>query len=200
MTDKITRGSLLIRRSKRSIPYGPYAASPAAPVTPHDGPGNLCITYEDVNKAILQAKAKSGGFIPQEIYELSSDFPKPAHVGVPAAILEEATRILAERYGLSRQTVLYLLPRIDTTRTVARDICPTFLLPVKCELSKYRTLTGMCNNLNYPSWGATRTAMIRMLPPDYADGKLTIKKEKKNYLLLICILLQLAHKKNKKMK
>lgn len=124
-----------------------------------------------MNKAILQAKAKSGGFIPQEIYELSSDFPKPAHVGVPAAILEEATRILAARFGLSRQTILYLLPRVDTTRTVARDICPTFLLPVKCELSKYRTLTGMCNNLNYPSWGATRTAMIRMLPPDYADGK-----------------------------
>ena len=165
-----TRGSLHIRRSKRSIPYGPYA-SPAAPVTPHDGPGNLCITYDDVNKAILQAKAKSGGFIPPEIYELSSDFPKPAHVAVPAAILEEATKILSSRFGLSRQTILYLLPRVDTTRTVARDICPTFLLPVKCELSKYRTLTGMCNNLNYPSWGATRTAMIRMLPPDYADGK-----------------------------
>lgn len=176
----MTRGQF-IRRSKRSIPYGVSHVSSSSltssvPITHthqiHDEEaGNLCITYADVNDAIKQAKYKLGGFIPQQIYELSSESPKPAHIAVPAAIMEEATRILATRYGLTRQTILYLLPRVDTTRTVARDICPTFLLPVQCESSKYRTLTGMCNNINYPSWGATRSAMIRMLPPAYADGK-----------------------------
>ena len=131
----------------------------------------MCITYEDISQAVYDAKQKYGGFIPQEVFELSSDFPKPMHVSVPAEIMEEATRILAYRFGLNRQAVLYLLPRADTMKTAARDICPTFLLPVKCELSKYRTLTGMCNNLNYPSWGASRTSMIRLLPPDYADGE-----------------------------
>lgn len=133
--------------------------------------GNVCITYNDINDAVLEAKQKLGGFIPPEVYELSSAFPKPTHVAVPAEMIEEATRILAHRFGLSRQTVLYLLPRLDTTKTAARDICPTFLMPVKCEMSQYRTLTGMCNNVHYPSWGASRTSMIRLLPPDYADGE-----------------------------
>lgn len=135
---------------------------------------NICITYADINRAVYTAKKKLGGFIPEQAYELSSDFPKPIHVAVPAEIMEEATRLLAEWFDLSIHTVLYLLPRVDTTRTAARDICPTFLMPVKCELSKYRTLTGMCNNLNYPSWGASRTAMIRYLPPAFADGKFYI--------------------------
>jgi hypothetical protein len=138
----------------------------------------VCITYDDINQAIYDAKERYGGFVPQEIYELSSEFPKPVHVSVPAQILEEATRILAYRFRLKRESVLYALPRVDTLKTAARDICPTFLLPVKCELSKYRTLTGMCNNLNYPSWGASRTSMIRLLPPDYADGKTISQREK----------------------
>lgn len=133
--------------------------------------GNICITFDDINRAVYKAKKKLGAFIPDQVYELSSDFPKAIHVAVPAEIMEEATRLLAEWFGLSIHTILYLLPRVDTTRTAARDICPTFLMPVKCELSKYRTLTGMCNNLNYPSWGASRTAMIRYLPPAFADGK-----------------------------
>lgn len=149
-------------RSKRSYRREPV---PLYPVE-----GNVCITYEDISQAVLDAKAKFGGFVPPEVYELSSDFPKSVHVAVPAEIIEEATRILSYRFGLNREAVLYLIPRVDTTRTAARDICPTFLLPVKCEVSKYRTLTGMCNNLNYPSWGAARTSMIRLLPPDYSDG------------------------------
>lgn len=151
-----------IHRSKRSY---------REPVPLYPVEGNVCITYEDISQAVLDAKTKFGGFVPPEVYELSSDFPKSIHVAVPAEIIEEATRILSYRFGLNREAILYLLPRVDTTRTAARDICPTFLLPVKCEVSKYRTLTGMCNNIKYPSWGAARTSMIRLLPPDYADGK-----------------------------
>ena len=152
------------KRARRSTTY------PAPPQYPVEG--NICITFDDINRAVYKAKKKLGAFIPDQVYELSSDFPKPIHIAVPAEIMEEATRLLAEWFGLSIHTILYLLPRVDTTRTAARDICPTFLMPVKCELSKYRTLTGMCNNLLYPSWGASRTAMIRYLPPAFADGKL----------------------------
>lgn len=151
------------KRARRSTTY------PAPPLYPVEG--NICITFDDINRAVYKAKKKLGAFIPEQVYELSSDFPKAIHVAVPAEIMEEATRLLADWFGLSIHTILYLLPRVDTTRTAARDICPTFLMPVKCELSKYRTLTGMCNNLNYPSWGASRTAMIRYLPPAFADGK-----------------------------
>lgn len=108
---------------------------------------------------------------PYEIKELSSDSPKPEHVSVVAQILLKTTAILAKNHGLTREAILYALPRIDTYKTNIREMCPTFLKPVKCELSKYRTLSGMCNNLEFPSWGSTRSAMLRFLPPDYADGK-----------------------------
>lgn len=107
---------------------------------------------------------------PYEVKELSSDFPKPQHVNKVGEILIQASAILARNHGLSKEAILYALPRIDTYKTSIRDLCPTFLKPVKCELSKYRTLSGMCNNLDYPSWGSARSAMLRFLPPDYADG------------------------------
>lgn len=74
------------------------------------------------------------------------------------------------RFSLSRDTIIHALPRIDTSKTAIKEICPTFLKPVKCELTRYRTLTGMCNNLEHPSWGSARSAMVRYLPPEYADG------------------------------
>lgn len=112
-----------------------------------------------------------GSFVPEEIKELSSDLPKPHHVAVPGEILLEASRLLASWYELSREAILYALPRIDTYKTSIKEICPSFLQPVKCEVSRYRTLTGMCNNLEYPSWGSARSAIVRFLPPAYADGK-----------------------------
>lgn len=46
-----------------------------------------CITYEDVNAAVAEAKERfSGGQVPPEIYELSSDTPTPEHVTIPAEI------------------------------------------------------------------------------------------------------------------
>ncbi|KAL1420776.1 hypothetical protein MTO96_023817 [Rhipicephalus appendiculatus] len=132
--------------------------------------GQQCITYDDVNQALLEAKAKFGESVPNEIYELSSDTPTPEHVTVPSEIILDASRILAQKFSLSYHAIVYGLPQIDTSKTMVKDICPTFLKPVKCELSRYRTLTGMCNNLENPSWGSVRSAMVRYLPPAYADG------------------------------
>lgn len=108
--------------------------------------------------------------LPFENNQLSSDYPKTQHVAKVGELLTKASEILAKMYGLNKELIVYGLPRIDTTNTVIRDICPAFLKPVKCQPSKYRTLSGMCNNLEYPSWGSTRSAMLRYLPPDYADG------------------------------
>ncbi|XP_003743011.1 chorion peroxidase [Galendromus occidentalis] len=130
-----------------------------------------CITYDDVNQAVSEAKDSfSGGRVPPEIYELTSDTPTPEHITIPAEIVLKATRILAERFHLSYQDIVFGLPKIDTSRTIIDDICPTFLKPIKCEVSRYRTLTGQCNNLQNPSWGSVRSAMVRFLPPAFADG------------------------------
>ncbi|XP_053567314.1 thyroid peroxidase [Bombina bombina] len=39
-----------------------------------------------------------------------------------------------------------------------------------CLASKYRTITGACNNRNHPVWGASDTAFARWLPAQYEDG------------------------------
>ncbi|XP_076327260.1 salivary peroxidase/catechol oxidase-like isoform X2 [Tachypleus tridentatus] len=132
-------------------------------------PAETCMTYGDISSAVQEA-IEIKGRPPREIHELSSVVPKPEHVASAAYILEEATRILAHRYSLSRDAIAYALPKVDTTKTTVKYICPTFLKPVKCELTRYRTLSGMCNNLENPSWGSARSAMLRYLPPVYSDG------------------------------
>ena len=37
--------------------------------------------------------------------------------------------------------------------------------------SRFRSLSGVCNNLERPFLGAAETAFRRLLPPDYADGE-----------------------------
>jgi peroxidase len=124
-----------------------------------------------VNRAISEAKRKLGNFVPSAIHELSSNLPKSVHIAVPAEMLQEATRLLAQWFNLPKELILFALPKINTLKTNVKQVCPAFLLPVKCEVSKYRTLTGMCNNLQYPSWGSARSAFVRFLPPNYGDGK-----------------------------
>lgn len=43
---------------------------------------------------------------------------------------------------------------------------------ISCPPSKYRTQTGMCNNIRHPKWGNRGVPFLRLLAPDYADGKL----------------------------
>lgn len=134
--------------------------------------GNICITQMDVDQAIEEAKASLGGYVPKEIYTANSEVPKPMHVTVVAEIIAQATRILANRFKLPEPLILYDLPSIDLSKSQAIDkICPVFLKPgVNCEHTKFRTLTGFCNNLQYQSWGSSRSALVRFLAPDYYDS------------------------------
>lgn len=146
----------------------------------YDPEEEICISYAEIDQAIIDAKKKLGNFIPNELFELSSNNPKSVHIAVAAEIVEEATRTLAQRFGLPKEIILFALPKINTMKTKLKDMCPAFLLPkISCEISKYRTLTGMCNNLEYPSWGSARSAMIRLLPPNFSDGvgELRISKD-----------------------
>ncbi len=38
------------------------------------------------------------------------------------------------------------------------------------RMSDFRELTGMCNNLEHPHWGAAMNGHHRFLAPDFADG------------------------------
>lgn len=155
------------------MPLSVSLAHPSGRREPYQHKGRaICITQHDVDLAIEEAKASLGGYLPKEIYTANSETPKPMHVTVVAEIITQATRILANRFKLPEPAILYDLPAIDLSKSPAIDkICPVFLKPgVNCEQTKYRTLTGFCNNLQYQSWGSTRSAMVRFLAPDYYDS------------------------------
>ena len=46
------------------------------------------------------------------------------------------------------------------------DACGSIVSQVNCSSipSEYRHITGACNNLNYPSWGAAMTPFRRLIP------------------------------------
>lgn len=46
-----------------------------------------------------------------------------------------------------------------------KPICPLIAM-------KYRRIDGSCNNHFNSLWGASLTPYSRLLPPNYADGKL----------------------------
>lgn len=47
---------------------------------------------------------------------------------------------------------------------------PTSNCTDMCYHSKYRTITGLCNNLQNPTWGASLTGFRRILKPIYENG------------------------------
>ena len=125
---------------------------------------NTCITYEAVNAAFVSARDRVG------LPRTSGKFAEIENVGNLGTVIHEASRYLAKQYGLSKDAIANGLPLIDTTKTAIGGYCPEFMLPVKCDVERYRSVRGTCNNLENPHWGAGREAHARFLPPDYADG------------------------------
>lgn len=76
--------------------------------------------------------------------------------------------IIISRFNLSPDQGKFALPTFSVLNTVIGDTCPR---SASCQLSKYRTPDGSCNNLNHDRWGKAGTALQRILPPKYGDGK-----------------------------
>lgn len=55
---------------------------------------------------------------------------------------------------------------------VRSDSCPRLKIP-KCDpRAPYRSIDGLCNNLQNPLWGSFLHAYQRFLKPEYSDGKI----------------------------
>lgn len=81
------------------------------------------------------------------------------------------TQILANQFDLSNDELINGLPLIDMSKTKFWNLCPALVKQdIKCDLSRYRTMTGHCNNLKHPTWGAAMTPFARYLPPVHPDG------------------------------
>ncbi|GFG31758.1 hypothetical protein Cfor_04198 [Coptotermes formosanus] len=123
-----------------------------------------CITYEAVNEAFLQARAKVRLRHPHR----STTVFTLAQLG---SALQETTRLLADRFRLSSDDIALDLPRINTQRTDIADFCPrSHRTDRRCDVTRYRRHDGDCNNLQHPTWGSALLPFKRLLPPAYADG------------------------------
>lgn len=154
--------ALIVSGPPRSSSFDGAAQAFGAPGAPYN-PATTCITYEAVNAAFEAAKTA-------ENYRQSPGKFSSADVGALGTVIHETSRYLAKQYGLSKDAVANGLPLIDTTKTNVENYCPPFLMTPKCKVERYRTIEGLCNNLNMPHWGAAMHGHHRFLPPDYADG------------------------------
>lgn len=130
----------------------------------------VCITFNDVNRAISEAKrTRQFDSVGQE--ELESIEPSVPTIAKLGELNQEVTRLLAQKFDLSADEILNGLPLIDMSRTDFWPLCPLMVRPVLCDASgRFRSFTGHCNNLKNPAWGAAQTPFVRYLAPMHPDG------------------------------
>lgn len=140
-----------------------------------------CIAYKHIDKAVEQAKhmlkfkkfTKRNKKAKRPALDIIHKTLEPPQ-DLIAAIGElnmATTQILASQFDLSNDELLNGLPLIDMSKTKFWPLCPALVKQdIKCELSRFRTLTGHCNNLKHPTWGAAMTPFARYLPPVHPDG------------------------------
>ncbi|XP_022249457.1 peroxidase-like isoform X1 [Limulus polyphemus] len=155
-------------RKSSALPYKGFFNLIGPNFINNNGPAEeICIRYIDVNLALAEAKRRKGYRPPRTLNSLE---PHPKDIGITGEVVLETTRILAEQFQLTRDEIINGLPIIDTSRTDIWEICPAHVKPVPCTIERFRSFTGICNNIQHSSWGSTHTPFVRFLPPAHPDG------------------------------
>ena len=157
-------GSNPARPNFASQPSAPSGGGGCALIIP--GPGSdTCVTFEAVDAAFNTALSRVG-----PLQHQSDEDNLEERSGELGLVIQEASRILASQYNLSKDAISQGLPLIDATKTSITNYCPAALQPPKCEVERYRSMSGVCNNLDNPLWGKADVTHLRLLPPNFADG------------------------------
>ena len=85
-----------------------------------------------------------------------------------ALILENASKLLAQRYQLTPDEINFGLPTLSTR--VASLTCPMPQVSFPCYPGKYRSHNGNCNNVQTPQLGSSSMPFHRYLPAQYSDN------------------------------
>ncbi|XP_068229141.1 peroxidase-like [Palaemon carinicauda] len=153
--------ALLLQRDARSYSLFYYFFNviqlPRHPKTP------CCITYNDVNMAFSTSLQK------RAVVKPSGEW-KPEDIAPLGEVLLETSRILARRFDLTQYEMWMLLPTVDVSKTDIAQFCPDFASHIDCSAGIYRRYDGLCNNLQVPTLGASRSVFARLVRPAYSDG------------------------------
>ncbi|XP_043221508.1 peroxidase-like isoform X1 [Amphibalanus amphitrite] len=137
---------------------GPHSAAPG-----YSGK-DTCISFDAINAAFDKATQMYG--LRPKLHEVEVE-----DVGRLGMALTFVAEYIARMYNLPKDAIASGLPLIDTSKTIIGPYCPAFLNGYdRCEVTRYRTINGMCNNLEFPHWGSARNTFRRLLAPNYADG------------------------------
>lgn len=85
-----------------------------------------------------------------------------------ALVLENASKLLAQRYQLTPDEINFGLPTLSTR--AASLTCPMPQISFPCYPGKYRSHNGNCNNVQSPQLGSSSMPFHRYLPAQYSDN------------------------------
>ncbi|XP_041828818.1 thyroid peroxidase isoform X2 [Melanotaenia boesemani] len=101
--------------------------------------------------------------------------PETQEISRAGEVFQTALQVIknrAKRECKMNVTASELLSVEDVELLAELSQCPTVIHADVCEQSrhsKYRTISGVCNNQQNPRWGAANTALVRWLPAEYED-------------------------------
>ncbi|XP_054720613.1 LOW QUALITY PROTEIN: chorion peroxidase-like [Uloborus diversus] len=124
----------------------------------------LLIVFSEV---ALTIEITPAGYIHRASRSLN---PHPEEIDASANLLLETSRVLGDWFNLSPYEIFAYLPSIDTSRTDIWHVCPAIFKPVPCTVSRFRSMTGKCNNMKHTIWGSANTPFVRLIPPVYTNG------------------------------
>ncbi|CAG7729964.1 unnamed protein product [Allacma fusca] len=94
--------------------------------------------------------------------------PETLQIARNNLLVVKACTYMQETYELTNEEAGVGLQEYSFSSTALGQTCPPN--PPCGVSSRYRTLDGSCNNLQIPKLGQSTTPLLRLLPPDYADG------------------------------
>ncbi|XP_041075162.1 eosinophil peroxidase [Polyodon spathula] len=136
--------------------------------------GEGCGFFALLTKAALD----EGSLSPSDLLTLFKQPAPETRSAVRAAELLDNTveiiRQMVYTQEMELKNITELLTPQDLQALAEATGCSTQTQPPHCGLScfdsKYRTITGACNNRKFPLWGASNTPYVRWLPAEYDDG------------------------------
>ncbi|XP_058858477.1 eosinophil peroxidase [Acipenser ruthenus] len=139
---------------------------------------------ERVNTAYTRSRERTkaaldeGSLSPSDLLTLFKQPAPETRSAVRAAELLDNTveiiRQMVYTQEMELKNITELLTPQDLQALAEATGCSTQTRPPHCGLScldsKYRSITGACNNRKFPLWGASNTPYARWLPAEYDDG------------------------------